>query len=251
MGAIGGFSWDQVKQVANRRTEGRGSSLDLDAEAFVALQELCLETRWWWRRRVATLNLIAGQPQYDLTNTAGFNAADFQQFAKNGVKLFSPGSPPQQPPPNPWQNNPWYSPEPVFDVDEQDRIIVMQTTYPPTTPCRYFMKPGGNSSVIWFDPIPDAPYPAALGYWAVPNYSADSAPQVIPLLPQWMQPTLIKKLEMQILAFMGEEFAEKYQASVAEYGRDLERAKLYRQFADGFVQEFRSHSSQDAIQSTR
>lgn len=251
MGAIGGFSWEQVKQAANRRTEQRGSSLDLDAELYIALEELCLESRWWWRRRIATLTLTAGQPQYDLTSASGFNAADFQQFAKNGVKLFYPGSPPQQPPPNPWQNQPWYGLEPVFDADAQDAIVVMQSSYPPTTPCRYFLKPGNSGTVIWFDPIPDAPYPAALAYWAVPNYSADSAPQVIPLLPQWMQPTLIKKLETQILSFLGEEFAAKYEASVQEYGRDVERAKLYRQFADGFVQEFRSHSPDDAVQSTR
>lgn len=250
MPGIGGFSWEQVKQAANRRCEQRGDSLDLDAELFVALQELCLESRWWWRRRVATFTLVAGQPQYDLTSATGFNAADLQQVAKNGLKLFSPGTPPTQPPPNPWQNNPWIGPEPVFDADEQDSIIVLQSSYPPTTPCRYFLKPGA-STILWFDPIPDAAYPAALAYWAIPNYTADNAPQTIPLLPPWMQPTLIKKLEAQILAFLGEEFAEKYAAAMKEYGVGVERAKLYRQFADGFVNEFRTHSPQDAVQSTR
>lgn len=250
MGAIGGFSWEQVKQAANRRTEKRGDSLDLDAELYVALIELCLETRWWWRRRVATFSLVANQPQYDLTSTAGANAADFQQVAKNGFKIFYPGTPPQAPPPNPWQNNPWIGPEPVFDPDEQDAIIVTQTRIPPTTPCRYFIKPGSPTQ-LWVDPIPDAAYPAAFAYWAVPNYSADDAPQTIPLMPTWMQPLLIKKLERQILSFEGEAFAEKYEAATKEYGEGLERAKLYRQFADGFVNEFRSMSSQDAVQSTR
>lgn len=250
MPGIGGFSWEQVKQTANRRCEKRGDSLDLDAELFVALMELCTETRWWWRRRVATFTLVANQPKYDLTSTTGANAADLQQVAKNGLKLFYPGSPPQQPPPNPWQNNPWVGPEPVFDPDEQDAIIVMQANCPPTTPCRYFITPG-TPTQLWFDPIPDQAYPAALAYWAIPNYTADNAPQVIPLMPPWMHPLLIKKLETQILAFLGEELAEKFEAAKKEYAEGVVRAKLYRQFADGFVQEFRSHSPQDAVQSTR
>lgn len=250
MAAIGGFSWEQVKQIASRRTEKRADSLDLDAELYVAIQDFCLESRWWWRRKVAQLTLTAGTAQYDLTQVNGFNAADFQQFAKNGVKLFYPGSPPVEPPPNPWQNNPWVGPEPVFDADEQDMIIALQASNPPNTPCRYFMKPGGGS-VLWFDPIPDNAYPATLAYWACPNYSADDPPQVIPLLPQWAQPALIKKLECQMLAFLGEEFASKYEMATEEYGRHIEKLKLYRQFADGYVQEFRSHSPQDAVQSTR
>src|ERR1017187_934674 len=82
------FSRAQLLSLAALRTESRASTLDQNSEFYIALQEICLERRWWWRRKVNIFNLVVGQGQYDLTDTSGFNAGDLQQVAKNGFKLF-------------------------------------------------------------------------------------------------------------------------------------------------------------------
>jgi hypothetical protein len=236
----GGFSWDQVIQFANRRTEQRGTSLDLDGELFTAIQEVCLEQRWWWRRRISLFNLVAGQALYDLTATSAgaINAPDLQQIAKNGFKIYTPGT------------SCYGCPDPVFDVDQQDNILATQSLYPPAMPCRFFILAGQTSTLI-VDPVPDQNYSCALGYWAIPNYTDDDQDLSIPLLPVWMQPVLIKKLEAQIERYsQSEEGPQKYEMVMSEYQRLLEKASLYRQFADGLVEDLRVRSHTDSVQST-
>jgi hypothetical protein len=65
-----------------------------------------------------------------------------------------------------------------------------------------------------------------------------------------MHPLLIKKLEMQFERFAIGEGADKYQATASEYEKLKQNLMLYRQFADGFVEEFRVKSHQDSIRST-
>ncbi len=252
MPGVGGFSWDQVIQLANRRTEQRGESLDLDGELYIALQELCLEKRWWWRRRVNLFTIQAGVPQYDLTatTTGAINAPDMQQVAKNGFKIFTSGAQPSQNLPGCWPHC-YTCPEPVFDVDKQDEILALQSQFPQNVPCRFFILPGTTNMLV-VDPIPNLTCPAAFGYWAVPNYQDDDDDLSIPLLPAWMQPVLIKKLEAQIERFsQSDEGPQKYEMVMEEYGRLLEKAALYRQFADGYVEDLRVRTHQDSVQSTR
>lgn len=178
-------------------------------------------------------------------------APDMQQIAENGFKIYNPGTPPVQPYPTPFNNYPYVCPYPVFDVDVQDTILAMQTQYAPNTPSRFFIIPGTTNQLI-VDPIPDNNYPAALGYWAVPNYSDDDEDLNIPLLPAWMQPLLIKKLESQIERYsISDEGPGKYETVMGEYTRLLEKAALYRQFADGYVEDLRVRTHQDSVQSTR
>lgn len=235
---IGGFSRSQIISTVSRRTEQRGSALDLGGEFIIALQDICLESRWWWRRRVNTFSLVAGQAKYDLTDAAGANAPDLQQIAKNGFKIFATGTPQS-----------YVCPEPVFDVDEQDTILATQSQYPPNTPSRFFLQPGAISTLI-VDPIPNAANPCAFAYWAIPNYTDDSGDETVPLIPYYLHPLLIKKLEMQVERYALGEGAEKYQAVSAEYENMKSKAQLYRQFADGYVEDLRTHSRQDAVQST-
>src|ERR1035438_3207852 len=46
------FSRAQLISLAAMRTESRASTLDQNSEFYIALQEICLERRWWWRRKV-------------------------------------------------------------------------------------------------------------------------------------------------------------------------------------------------------
>src|SRR5690349_8512133 len=89
------FTKKQIIEIANRRTENRGKSLELDSEFLTALQSVCLEKRWWWRRKIVAFSLVAGQSEYHLLDPQSIDAGDFQQVAKKGFKIFAlPGSAP-------------------------------------------------------------------------------------------------------------------------------------------------------------
>lgn len=67
---MGGWTRSQIIELADRRTERRGSkTLDLNSEFILALQHLCMERRWSWRRRIAMFQILGGKWQYDLTLT--------------------------------------------------------------------------------------------------------------------------------------------------------------------------------------
>jgi hypothetical protein len=65
---MGGWTRRQLIEIADRRTERRGSKvLDLDQEFILALQEFCMDARWPWRRKSTWLQTFAGLGKYDLT----------------------------------------------------------------------------------------------------------------------------------------------------------------------------------------
>lgn len=67
---LGGWTRSQIIELADRRTERRGSkTLDLNSELLLALQTLILERRWSWRRKISMFQIRGGQWQYDLTLT--------------------------------------------------------------------------------------------------------------------------------------------------------------------------------------
>lgn len=66
--ALGGWTRSQIIELADRRTERRGSkTLDLNSEFLLAFQYVCMETRWSWRRKLAMFQIQGGKWQYDLT----------------------------------------------------------------------------------------------------------------------------------------------------------------------------------------
>jgi hypothetical protein len=249
--AIGGFSRQQIIEIANRRTERRGTSLDLNAELLLALQEFTLERRWWWRRRTVQFTLQAGVSQYDLTEPDTINAFDFQQVARGGVKVFPPTTVPPTPvPPGTLGSCRFHALDAVFEVDVQDQILVTQNQFPPAMPAQFFMVPGA-SYLMMFNPIPDAAYPVIVAFWAVPNWTYDSIPETIPLIPGYAQMAVVKRLEMAINKYTLGEGSEKYESSAQEYQAMLDKLSLYGNFADGQVRDIRSHHHEDAVQSTR
>jgi len=65
---LGGWTRSQLIELADRRTERRGSkTLDLNSEFILALQHLCGESRWAWRRKTAAIMMRAGIWQYDIS----------------------------------------------------------------------------------------------------------------------------------------------------------------------------------------
>lgn len=248
--AVGGFSRKQIIEIVNKRTERKAKDgLDLDSEFLIALQEFCWERRWWWRRRLSQFTLVPGTSTYDVTDPTGINAPDMQQISRNGAKVFplpTNGSPLT----SAWQPSCQYHPlDPIFDPDQQDTIIQLQSSYAQGTPQRFFFVPG-NPWEIQLDPIPDAAYPFTLSFYAVPNWTADSVPEQVPLVPAYLHPVLIKKFERTVLRYtIGEESA-KYQAVSEEYEESLEKAQLYGNFSDGQISQIKIHDSEDSVRST-
>lgn len=233
-GAIGGFSRTQCIEIAQKRTERRGESLDLEGEFILALQEVCMETRWWWRRKTAISALVAGTTKYDLTDESGFDAADFHQAARKAVRIYT-------------ASGQSHTVEPEFNPLEQDRILALQSGWPAAPPCKYFVQ----WPYLYFDVPPDQNYQASIGYWAVPNFTDDSADETIPLIPNHAQGLVIKRLEMHVEHFsIAEAGPTKYQATAAEYQEMVNKQQIYNRFADGQDNEIRNGVCGDAVQSS-
>lgn len=232
----GGWTQSQLVELADRRTERRGSkTLDLDSEFLMALQEFCMETRWEWRRKVAMFTLQAGVWQYDLTALAT-PIVDVHQFVKHGVKFcLNPGTP---------QN--LCEITPLFEKALQDVAIYTNTNFAtPAPPQQYFRMPGVTATLA-LTPVPDQAYPILLDYWSVPNVTPDAIPQTIPLVPAFLHHVLLKKLEAQIFRYTLGEGAAKYQAAMGEYKGLLDKYQMY----DGMVPgEQKDYSSDDECDS--
>jgi hypothetical protein len=204
--ALGGFTVADLIELADRRTERRGSKTqDLNSEFAMALQYFCMEKRWYWRRKFATMLLTAGVWQYDLSVPAvscGPEMGDFQQFVKHGVRYYQTSSN-------------WGEITPVFERDLQSAAIYANTYAPkPAAPSQYFVNP---FLVLNLVPVPDKNYPITFDYWACPVLNSLSLPTLIPLIPAFMQHVLLKRLEAQIFRYTIGEGAAKYQASMGEY----------------------------------
>lgn len=244
---VSGFSRTQIIEMANRRTERRGSPLDLPGEYLTALQEVCMEKRWWWRRRIATFSLVAGQAKYNLLDTATLNMADFQQVARNGFKIYTTSVTPGSGNPVASWNCPYSCPTPIFNADQQETVLALQSQFPAGLPCGYFIL--GDGTLIT-DRLSDQNYSASIAYWAVPAYTDDDEDESVPLLPPAMHGLLIKRLELHIERYSLGEGSEKYETVANEYEELKEKSLLYMNFAEGEFREVRTHDHHDSIQST-
>lgn len=233
-GAALGFKRSQIIDAAHKRTDGRAKSLDVEAEYALALQEVALENRWWWRRKIVPFTITAGAPTYQLSGTSGIGMSDFQQAALNGFKIYGPGTG-------------FSCPDPVFDIDVQDTIIGLQSLAPPGRPTRYFIV--GAPGEMRVDPVPDANYSASLAHWSIPLYVAGGEDEVVTNVPAYLHALLIKRLEMHFCKSLLTEEPNKYKAVVAEYAELLGNASLYRNFSEGQVRSFANGDSNDSIRS--
>jgi hypothetical protein len=234
---LGGWTTSALIELADRRTERRGSkTLDLDAEFAMALQHLCMEKRWFWRRKLVVFPLVIGTWQYDLSAVGtlllpGPNAKDIHQFVKHGVRYYPSSS-----------TDASSEITPLFER-EQQALAMYQNAYNPQQkpPRQYFMNP---FMVLNLTPVPDQAYPVSLDYWAYPTREVG---EQIPLVPGYMHHVLLKKLEAQIFRYTLGEGAAKYQAAMGEY------AALVAQYSgtDGMVPgEHNDWSADDDYEST-
>ena len=109
----------------------------------------------------------------------------------------------------------------------------------PTFPAASFIKPGTTNMLI-VDPIRASLVRQPSVTWPCPTIRTTTGDLSIPLLPAWIQPVLIKNLERHIERFsQSDEGPQKYDMVTKEYEDLLEKAALYRDFADGKVEDLR------------
>jgi hypothetical protein len=140
-----GFTRTQLIAMADARTEKRGKVLNLDAEFLTALQEFCLEQRWWWRKKSVAFNTVAGTATYDLGDSTR-DSIDCEQIVKGGVKLFTSGTT-------------YTELTPIFDSDEQD-VACEDTTQ--GQPANYFIERGTSQTLRLTSRLPAESIASAL-----------------------------------------------------------------------------------------
>jgi hypothetical protein len=230
----GGWTRPELIEMADRRTERRGSKvLNLDNEFILCLQEFCLEHRWSWRRKTTRLSIAPTVQSYDLSDPLNANAGDLYQFMQNGVHLYTPSGDKVEV-------------TPLFEKDKQDLALDLPTL---GQPAQYFMMPGSSLQLV-LTPIPDNAYPMRLGYWSVPVFTPATQTDVIPLVPANLQHVLLKKLEAQIFRFTLGEGTSKYQAAKGEYDMLVEKYQSYQGFVPGESVFYTDRDSHDSIRST-
>src|SRR5581483_6693352 len=155
-----GYTKTSIIELANKWTERKGKTLDLNAEYMTAIQDVCAETRWWWRRKRFTFPTVAGTQTYDLTNASVIaNPVNhFEKFLRDGARLYL-------------SQSDYNCLTPVFEETQQDQLL--QYPVPNQRPSQYFIVPG-TLCTIAFDSVPDGVYTFVGSYWAIPAYAPDS-----------------------------------------------------------------------------
>lgn len=228
------FKPSDLIDLADRRSERRGKTLDLKRELLLSTQELCQERRWHWRKKSIAFQTESGKPVYDLSETDDMKGLTVERVCGGYVKGH-------------WQGPKIFrSPAegsdltPIFETDTQELV---RESSDAGMPGQYFMDGQDQFRVA---PTPDGIYTVRVPAWVLPDDSPME--DEITLVPAYLYSLLVKKLEAQIFRFTLGEGNAKYVAAQAEYDRALQRASLNTDFAEGRVKEWTS--DEEAIQSS-
>lgn len=230
-----GLTRSQVIETAHLRTEKRAKALNYNVEFAMALQEVALDRRWWWRRKIGVFTVVSGQAVYEFTGEGSLNFDDFQQAERDGLVLLDSATTVRYP-------------QPIFDLKTQQLVKTFQSLKPAAPPTGYFII--GAPGQLTIDPIPERDYSASLAYWSIPIFVDGTEGEEIPSIPAYFHPLLTKKLELHFLAFSLGEGSAKYTAAVGEYNALMEAAELYGNFAEGEVKSFAVDNCNDSIRSS-
>jgi hypothetical protein len=220
----------QIVELADTRTERRGKTLNKKLELLNALQEFCMESRFYWRKKTVTFSTIAGTATYDLSASGGINESDAEeiidlQYIKTSTNVVTLTK--------------------IFDSVAQQEIAQDVTTGEPGS----FFIEAGTAQTVRISPIPAGVYTMNLIFWAVPNFDPDDSSEVVPLVPAWLHRTVAKLLERNILGFLFGESDGRFMRADAEYQKQLQQAMAKRDGVVGKITEWKSHSH--AVRSTR
>jgi hypothetical protein len=222
-----GFTPAEIIELAMKRTERRGKTLDLKKELVIVAQEFCQERRWHWRKKSTAFNTAAGTEIYDLADQAGMAGLTCERVCKEGPKIFRTASD-------------YVAMSAIFETDLQE---IARENDGQDTPAQYFMDGQDQFRPV---PVPNGIYKIRIPMWVLPDDSAME--EAITLVPAHLHHIVLKGLEARIFRFTLGEGSTKYTAAVAEYEKAVFKAGLSTDFAEGRVREWKS--DEEAIRSS-
>lgn len=193
------MNWSDVKTMASAHVDARGAKvMNYDAELSVSIIEFCRFRKWRWRKSTGRVVLTAGTPDYDLTDSAGINAPDLEEL--ENVYLVEGDADLRK----------------LDEITDENDIALALESEDEDEPTGYFRMPGEDMTLI-LTPTPDAPLPIRTIHWRVPEF-ASSQPDdnLIPLVPGYLHPTLVKYLEVRLLLYAVGAADDRYTSAAGE-----------------------------------
>lgn len=191
---------------------------NIQDEFWLALDEFCGEKHFWWRRKAASFQTVAGQQEYDLGNQASPIAPDLEEVEEAFVVN-------AQPLPYPYIVNPEFSPR-NFVASLYGNGAVQGIL----TANGYFIDPNNFQNFVLAAPA-DSVYTIALTYWAIPMLSAGTSQDTIPLVPPFLHWGLVYMLEKRIYEYLVSQDDPRAQMATLRYNEFVMKAARSKQFS--------------------
>jgi len=222
-------------ELANQLTERKGERLlDVNLLFNTVLQDICMRSRFWWRKLDVTFTMTQGTTQYDfttitttpvLTETAVEEVIDLALILQTTPTLNAP------------------SLTPIFDP-LGIRAIKQNTVQ--GQPARYSM-----GTVDWktllVDP-PDKTYTAEITFWGMPVIDKDTSSNTIPLLPPYYHSTIVAGIEAAINRRVYGPDDRRAIGAAAVYENKILTMMMRKQFTTNYNQQWVTDES--SVQST-
>jgi hypothetical protein len=213
---------ERAHQRTGRKNEGK--EIDLRGMVISALQDLCRENRWPFRRMRGTFTSVAGTKTYDLTSATYGDMDDLEEviavYYVNGTTVYKVGPSAQ-------------SDDMVSDLIATDS----------GDPSRYTLEPG-TEGTIRFDKCSSV-RTFYVYYWAIPNPSIEDTDDTIALLPSKYHYVLLQYVTAMFWALLPGEGISGPNATAA-YNLYLRQLDLMKRKSAFSTQETRSFKSTEA-----
>lgn len=189
--------------MASAHVEARGAKvLNFDQELSASIIELCRMRKWRWRRGTATFTTVQGSQTYDLSSAS----PDLEEIDK--VYLVEGDG----------------DLDVIPEITEINEIAKALESTTQGDPNGYFRMPDADLTVA-FDPVPSGVTKVRLMIWRIPVFlTAQPGSNLIPIIPGFLHPLLVKYLEVRILSYIKPAGDEKYEDSKKELDEMLKAA---------------------------
>lgn len=192
------MAWSVTQLVAEvqKRTENRAANkLDLRMEFFLALDELCNEQHFWWRKRRASFTTEVGKASKDISTIA----PDFVEletallFNADGVTVERE----------------------LHHITDSAQQLQMLLNNVQDTPACVFVDTETSYQNLNFQAPSNVAQPLWFWYWAMPMVT-DPSQDKIPLLPPWLHYGMIPCLERRVYLVLFGSGDPRYETTNAE-----------------------------------
>jgi hypothetical protein len=201
------------------------------------VQDIAKRQRFWWRRLLTNITLIAGTGTYDLTTVSASPSLTeilFEEINKFTV-ILQPGT--QQSPSSlqTQELSPVFDPETILEMTYNNSLGFTQS------PARYSMNPGDYKTLLVDNP--DLNYTAFILGWGMPNPASDSSNDNVPLIPPWGHNTIVAGMMWKLFKYAYGSKNEKTLDAAAEYEQGIQDLASKKQFDPNYSMQL--ISSQD------